>query len=159
MTDANRHPSTYLAFDFGTRNLGVAVGQAQTQTTQGIATLKLRSGQPNWAEIEKLMDEWIPDAFVVGLPLHLDASESPMSSLARRFGRQLAVRFELPVHMVDERLSSSSADAILVDQRRNGGKLHRHRRQYRDQIAAELILQTFFNSDAGKKTRPVDESS
>lgn len=141
-------PSTYLAFDFGTRKLGVAVGQAHTQTAQGIATLNMRNGQPDWALIKKLLDEWTPAALIVGLPLHLDASESPMSLSARQFARRLSGRFALPVHMVDERLSSSSADAILVDQQQSGGKLHKHRRQYRDQIAAELILQTFFNSEA-----------
>ena len=146
--DLNKTPTPSLAFDFGTRNLGVAVGQATTQTAQGIATLKVRNGQPDWVQIKKLLEEWAPDALIVGLPLHLDASESPMSSSARQFAKRLSGRFGLPVHMVDERLSSSSADAILVDQQRSGGKLHKHRRQYRDQIAAELILQSFFNNEA-----------
>ena len=148
MTELNKHPSSYLGFDFGTRKLGVAVGQAVTETAHGITTLAVRNGQPDWAEIKKLIDVWGPDALIVGLPLHLDASESPMSSSARQFARRLSGRFGLPVHMVDERLSSSGADAILVDRQHSGRKLHKQRRQYRDQIAAELILQTFFNGKA-----------
>lgn len=140
-----------MAFDFGTQKLGIAVGQSQSQTTQGIATIPIRNGQPDWDHLKKLLEEWAPDALIVGLPLHLDTSESPMSAAARRFARRLSGRYGLPVHLVDERLSSSSADSILLEQHRGTGKLTKLRRQYRDQLAAELILQTFLNNQARKQ--------
>lgn len=146
-----KSPSTYLAFDFGTQKLGIAVGQSQSQTTQGIATIPIRNGQPDWDHLKKLLEEWAPDALIVGLPLHLDTSESPMSAAARRFARRLSGRYGIPVHLVDERLSSSSADSILLEQHRGTGKLTKLRRQYRDQLAAELILQTFLNNQARKQ--------
>lgn len=95
-----------LAFDYGTRHIGVAVGQTVTSTATPLTTLKAREGRPDWTDVDALVAEWRPFQLIVGLPLNMDDSESDMSEAARRFGTGLAERTGIPVAMVDERLTS-----------------------------------------------------
>jgi len=95
-----------LAFDFGLKHIGVAVGQTVTRTASPLTTLRAKNGKPEWQSIDKLVSEWRPFSLLVGLPLNMDATESDMSERARNFAAQLASRSELPVDMVDERLTS-----------------------------------------------------
>ncbi len=112
MPDPAAHPPrTLLGFDFGTRRIGVAVGQAVTGTARPLVTLDCRDGTPDWTAIGALLDQWQPDALVVGLPLLADGSEGETCEAARRFARRLAGRYHLPVHLQDERLSSAAAEA------------------------------------------------
>lgn len=104
-----------LAFDFGMRHIGVAIGQSLTQTASPLAPVTARDGIPDWPALERLFAEWQPDALIVGLPLNMDGSESQLSALARKFGRRLAARFRLPVCMHDERLSSREAREALAE--------------------------------------------
>jgi putative Holliday junction resolvase len=135
-------PRTLLCFDFGTKRIGVAVGQELTRTATALVTLNSRDGGPDWASISRLIKEWLPDALVVGLPLNLDGSESESSRLARRFGNRLAGRYNLPVFTADERLSSSEAEAILAEQG------HFEKADI-DRLAAQLILQSWLETKNG----------
>jgi putative Holliday junction resolvase len=113
-----------LGFDFGTKRIGVASGQAITGAASPLAPVPARDGIPEWARLDALVAEWGPEALVVGLPLNMDDSESELSRLARKFARRLAARFRLPVFMCDERLSSHAARGLLAEvQQRRGGRL------------------------------------
>jgi putative holliday junction resolvase len=101
---------SFLAFDFGTQRTGVAVGNRLTRTGQAIQTIKAE-GDARFAPIASLIKEWQPDALVVGVPRHPDGNAHEMTQRAQRFARQLAGRFNLPVHEVDERYSSVEAAA------------------------------------------------
>jgi putative Holliday junction resolvase len=104
---AARHAS-FLAFDFGTRRVGVAVGTSLTGQARALATLQAQ-GDARFAAIAALIAEWHPDALVVGVPFHPDGAAHENTERARRFGRQLHGRFHLPVHEVDERYSTTEA--------------------------------------------------
>jgi putative holliday junction resolvase len=101
---------SFLAFDFGTQRTGVAVGNRLTRTAQAVKTIKAE-GDARFAPIAALIQEWQPDALVVGVPRHPDGNAHEMTARAQRFARQLAGRFNLPVHEVDERYSSVEAAA------------------------------------------------
>ena len=135
-------PRTLLGFDFGTKRIGVAVGQELTRTATALTTLNSPDGGPDWAGISRLVEEWQPAALVVGLPLNLDGSESESSRLARRFGNRLTGRYNLPVFTADERLSSTEAEAILAEQ-------GRFEKADIDKLAAQLILQSWLEESNG----------
>jgi len=103
-----RTPRSYLAFDFGTRRVGVASGNALTGAATPLATIDQR-GQARTAAIARLIAEWRPDELVVGVPFHPDGAPHANTARARRFARELAERFQLPVHEVDERYTTSDA--------------------------------------------------
>jgi putative Holliday junction resolvase len=130
-----------MAFDFGLRQIGVAVGNTLTGTTEPLQILRARDGQPDWEAVSTLLREWQPEALIVGDPLNMDDSVSELAQRARRFGRRLQGRFGLPVVMVDERLSSRE---VKREQRASG---HRgdYRKQPLDSLAAELILRDWLN--------------
>lgn len=132
---------TLLGFDFGTRRIGVAVGQRITGTATALTTLSARDGQPDWAQVEKLIHTWQPQALVVGLPLALDGSHTDSSEAAERFARRLKGRFNLPVYLCDERLSSHAADHWLSEHR--GGA---QQRGGLDAASAQIILQDWLDS-------------
>ena len=103
-----RTTRSYLAFDFGTRRVGVASGNALTGAATPLATIDQR-GQARTAAIARLIAEWRPDELVVGVPFHPDGAAHANTARARRFARELAERFQLPVHEVDERYTTSDA--------------------------------------------------
>lgn len=105
---AGAAPSRYLAFDYGTRRVGVAVGNSLLRRAQPLKTLALQ-GEARFAAIDALVHEWQPDALVVGVPFHPDGTEHDQTLRARRFGRQLHGRFRLPVSEVDERYTTTEA--------------------------------------------------
>ncbi|MBC6427657.1 MAG: Holliday junction resolvase RuvX [Cellvibrionales bacterium] len=108
-----------LAFDFGVRRIGVATGNTVSGTSSALTTLQARGGGPPWSQIEQILDEWRVDRCLVGLPLHMDGSESEISGRARQFADELRGRFTGPVDMVDERLSSFVArEQIQASERR-----------------------------------------
>jgi putative Holliday junction resolvase len=132
-------PQTLLAFDFGIRHIGVAVGQRVTGTATPLRTLRARNGRPDWSELAALVREWQPDALVIGLPLNMDGSEQPLTNKARHFGRQLAERYNLPVLEVDERLSTREAWQTRSDASTfpTDGEI--------DKLAAAIILETWLH--------------
>ncbi|MCG8037825.1 MAG: Holliday junction resolvase RuvX [Candidatus Thiodiazotropha taylori] len=135
--DPERASGTLLGFDFGTRKIGVAVGQTLTGTATPLETLELVNHKPDWVRIEELINEWQPQALVVGLPLDVDDSETDATQPALRFSRQLEGRFHLTVYLADERFTSFEARDRLG---------HRAKRlEDYDAVAAKLILETWFN--------------
>jgi putative Holliday junction resolvase len=123
---------TVMAFDYGTRRIGVAVGNTLTRLGQPIKTIAEASGDAVFKVIEGLLKEWQPNRLVVGLPCHPDGAEHAMSAKARRFGNQLQGRFQLPVEWVDERYSSAVLE-VNPDMRDN-----------LDAESAALILEQYF---------------
>lgn len=102
-----------MAFDFGTRSIGVAIGQHVTCIARPLTAFKARDGVPDWQQIERLLNEWRPDTVVVGLPLNMDGSEQPLTARARKFANRLHGRFGVQVVLHDERLSTVEARAGL----------------------------------------------
>jgi len=136
-------PRRLLAFDFGMKRIGVAVGQTVTQTAQPLDTLKASHGEPDWNNIKFLLKKWQPDALVVGVPLNMDGTEQAITARARAFIESLKKRFDLPVHEVDERLTSKDARERLFAE---GGYKALQDGQV-DQVAAQLILQNWFEEN------------
>lgn len=132
---------TVLAFDFGERRIGVAVGDWSLRLAHPLATIDVKGRASKWEALTRLLAEWRPMGLVVGLPRALDGREHHMSELARRFARQLEGRYNLPVALVDERLSSRMADLDL----REAGQGGRLGKAQRDQAAARIILQSHFD--------------
>lgn len=137
--------ATFLCFDFGTRTMGVAVGQSVTGTASALTELRANDGIPDWNEVQKLLDEWQPHTVVVGLPLNMDGSESALSTRARKFANRIHGRFGVAVTMADERLSSFEAKGALLEQ----GKSSDFKRHQVDSLAAKLILESWLASAAG----------
>src|SRR5262249_40718461 len=98
-------PQSLLAFDFGTRRIGVATGNAFLKSAEPVKSIALE-GEARFEAIARLIKEWQPDALVIGVPFHPDGAEHQMTLAARRFGRQLKSRFRLAVYEVDERYTS-----------------------------------------------------
>lgn len=133
---------TVLAFDFGTRRIGVAVGNTMIRVAHPLTTIDTEANAARFAALAALVDEWQPGLLVVGRPTHSDGTGHAMTARAERFARQLEGRFHLPVRCCDERYTSIAADALLVDAGLGGVA----RRAVRDAVAAQLILQSFFDS-------------
>lgn len=127
-----------LGFDYGIKRIGVAVGQTLTSTASALTTIPVHNFRPDWETISRLFAQWKPTAVVVGLPRNMDGSEHELTARARRFGNQLAGRYNLPVHFVDERLTSVEAEQQLRAAGRRG-------KQDIDPEAARLILQTWLD--------------
>lgn len=132
---------TILGFDFGMKNIGIAVGQELTRTANPLTAIKARDGIPDWEQIRTLLDEWRPDLLVVGLPLNMDGTEQDMTAAARRFGNRLHGRFNLPVEWQDERLTTYEA----LDKMGIRSKMDSRQRSDIDQLSAQLILQSWLN--------------
>lgn len=146
----------YLGFDYSRRKIGVATGQALTNTASALETLESKHGEPNWNAIGQLIAQWKPSALIVGLPLNMDGTEQDSSEYAKLFGAQLKEKYQLPVYFMDERLSSREASHILgyeghtSPRRKNkpGKKVKKKQRNGNDidSMAAQLILQSWLNS-------------
>ena len=128
-----KNECTVMAFDYGTRRIGVAVGNTVTQAGQPIQTITENGNEARFRLIESLIREWQPDQLVVGLPCHPDGAVHEMTAKARRFGNQLHGRFHLPVAWVDERYTSAILEGNL-DMRDN-----------LDAQSAALILEQYFH--------------
>ncbi|RDH81893.1 MAG: Holliday junction resolvase RuvX [endosymbiont of Escarpia spicata] len=129
-----------LGFDYGTRKIGVAVGQTITATATALETLLPVKNKPDWQRISQLVDEWKPDALIVGLPLDVDDTETDATAPAKRFSRQLEGRYRLPVLMTDERFTSFEARDRL-------GHKAKRIEEY-DAMAAKLIIETWLSENS-----------
>jgi putative Holliday junction resolvase len=132
---------TVLAFDFGEKRIGVAVGDASVGISHPLQTISSESNEGRFAIIATLIAEWKPIQLVVGLPSYPDGKEHELSRLCRKFAQRLHGRFGLPVVMVDERFSSAEASQSL----REAGIGGRKQKPMLDQVAAQLILQSFLD--------------
>ncbi len=135
---------TLLAFDFGTKRIGVAVGNSISCTAQPLVTLQGEENSKRFAAIEGLIRDWQPAALVVGLPCNDDGSPHEMTQSCRRFANRLKGRFGLPVILVDERYTSALASAQLYEAGIRGIR----QKPLLDQVAAQEILQAYFNEPA-----------
>lgn len=127
----------FLGFDFGYKRIGVAVGQLLTCSASPLSTLGAQLGVPDWNAVAKVIAEWTPQALIVGIPTCIDDRELYTTSAARRFAKELYKRFALPVHLVDERLSTVAAREQLFAQ----GGYRKIKRTEVDSIAACVILE------------------
>ncbi|RMN14556.1 putative Holliday junction resolvase [Pseudomonas syringae pv. coriandricola] len=127
-----------LGIDYGTKQIGVAVGQAITGQARELCTLKAQNGVPDWDKVQALITEWKPDAIVVGLPLNMDGTPSEMSARAEKFSRRLNGRFGVTVYTHDERLTTFEAKG---ERMARGGQKGSYRDNPVDAIAAALLLQ------------------
>jgi len=135
-----QHTTTALGFDFGDKRIGVAVGQSMTGTASALTTVAMQQQKPDWSRITQLIDDWQPDVLVVGIPLTMTGETQPMTDRAKAFARKLEGRYHLPVHGVDERLSTRDARDHL-------------RSSYNvDSEAARIILETWLSEHARNNT-------
>ena len=141
-----RTHKVYMCFDFGVKRFGLAIGNDLLQTAKELQPIMAKDGIPNWQAVDALEAEWSPHAFVVGLPLNMDGSESAMSLRAKKFGKRLKGRFNKPVHMMDERLSSYEAKCQIKVQK---GKHINFGDHSVDGAAACLILESWFSMNEG----------
>jgi putative holliday junction resolvase len=138
-----RQSSTYLGFDFGNKKIGVAVGDRQTGIANPLQTLRSLQQVPDWAAITRLVEEWLPAGLVVGISKQHDGSDNPITPRMVKFCRQLEGRYRLPVYPQDEAFSTFEAKQLLFDEVGvNASTLW----AVQDQLAAQLILQTWLNN-------------
>lgn len=136
--------STLLAFDFGEKRIGVAMGESSLKMAHPLTTIHATRNDTRLRAIADLVAEWQPVQFVVGLPTHLDGAEHAMTARCRGFAKQLEGRFRLPTALVDERLTSAEAHSMLRGFGRGGKK----DKALIDQLAAQRILQAYFDGHA-----------
>jgi len=156
---------TVIAFDYGTRRIGIAIGQELTKTASPLTTIRLPDKSPStdcanfdWSNIDKIIQEWQPQVAVVGLPLTADGKETAVTRGAKAFGEALQKRYNLETFWVDERLTSAEAESMIAASQKSGksGKTSRNRgsREQRsrnqdkseiDRMAAKIILESWFN--------------
>ncbi len=133
-------PAIFAEYDFGTKSIGVAVGQRITGTARPLPAIKAQDGTPDWNIIERLLKEWQPDEIIVGLPLNMDGTEQPLTARARKFANRIHGRFGVEVKLHDERLSTVEARSGLFEQggyrALNKGKV--------DSASAVIILESYF---------------
>lgn len=132
---------TLLAFDFGTKRIGVAVGNSFAGTSQPLITLHGEQNDQRFAAISALVQEWQPVALVVGLPCNDDGTPHELTRLCTRFANRLKGRFKLPVILVDERYTSATASMQLAEMGVRGIR----QKPLLDQVAAQQILQAYFD--------------
>lgn len=133
---------TLLGFDFGEKRIGVAVGETMLKLAHPLTTIHAEENAVKFAQIESIIQEWRPQLLVVGLPMHLDGEAHLLTQLAKKFAQRLEGRFNLPVIMIDERLSSAEAAQSLKD----SGIYGQQQKAMIDQVAAQTILQSYFDS-------------
>ena len=130
-----------MAFDFGERRIGVAVGDLELGIAHPLETIVIRRGGDGFASIEPLVAEWRPVLFVVGLPVNTDGSEHKLTEVVHKFCDTLTRRFRVASRLIDERYTSAEASSIL----RDAGVRGRKQKAYLDQVAAQTILDDFFS--------------
>ncbi|MGH8632159.1 MAG: Holliday junction resolvase RuvX [Burkholderiales bacterium] len=140
------HSGTVLAFDYGERRVGVAVGDAAVGIAHPLVAIESAAGQVSWDQLAVLVAEWRPSMFVVGMPVRDDGGEHDLMGAVRGFSRQLARRFGLPVELVDERFTSSEGASQL----RDAGVSGRAQKPHLDAFAATAILQAYFESEKAR---------
>lgn len=133
---------TVIAFDFGTRSIGCAIGQSITGTAQSLPAFPAQDGIPDWTKIEKCLREWKPDVLVVGLPLNMDGTEQELTLRAKKFANRLLGRFGIPVQLQDERLTTTEARSEIFSR----GGYRALKKGKVDGISACLILESWFEN-------------
>ncbi len=146
MPDINA-PQMIMAFDFGTQKTGMAVGQSLIESANPLALFPMKDGIPNWDELLKIVKQYQPTLFLVGLPLNMDDSESELSTRARKFARRLRHQTNIETLMVDERLTTREARHELDHYHAQG----RGKKISADSIAAALFIESWYRNPEGIK--------
>ncbi len=133
---------TVLAFDYGEKRIGIAIGDTLLKLAHPLQTIAAEDNATKFARIGEVIKEWQPALLVVGLPMSLEGEAHAMTALAQKFAQRLEGRFQLPVAMMDERLTSAEASQALTQ----AGVRGRSQKQHLDQVAAQTILQSFFDA-------------
>lgn len=144
MPDSMSH-QMIMAFDFGTQKMGIAIGQAAIESSTPLALFPMKDGIPDWNQLLKIVKEWQPTLFLVGLPLNMDDSESELSARARKFARRLRHQTNITTWMVDERLTTREARDELESYQEQG----RAKKIAADSIAASLLIQSWYRDPQG----------
>ena len=133
-----------MAFDFGTQKMGMAVGQSLIESANPLVLFPMKDGIPNWDELLKIVKQYQPNLFLVGLPLNMDETESELSARARKFARRLRHQTNIETLMVDERLTTREARGELESYQAQGRK-----KVSADSIAAALFIESWYRHPEG----------
>ena len=136
----NSGTKVILAFDFGLKHIGVAIGQEITNTAQTFFSLDAKNGEPDWSQLDPLVKEWNPKLMVVGNPLNMDGSDSEIKKNSDKFSDLINKRYNVPVELMDERLTTREAKARLKSE--EGSFISTGKDTH--QIAAQIILENWF---------------
>ena len=130
-----------MAFDFGTKNIGIAIGQEITKTASTFYSILANDGLPDWVQLDMIVKEWNPNLFVVGDPLNMDGTRSKIQDSSDKFSAALTKRYDISIEKIDERLSSREAKERL-ENIQMGIKDSRNKHS----ISAQIILDDWFRS-------------
>lgn len=144
MTAQDQQITTVVGFDYGHKRIGLATGQTITHTASPCKTINQVDGNPDWQAIAAEIQQWKPQALIVGMPYHTDGSENKMTASVRYFCYELEKRFKLPVIEVDESLSSQQAESILKETI----KINKQNKHEIDRMAAAIIVQRWLDQQA-----------
>ena len=136
-----KEPGVVMAFDYGLRNIGIAIGQNITKSASTFYVLKAKEGMPDWVKLDSLIEEWEPGLFIVGDPYNMDGTKSEFQKKIAKFSTELKKRYEIELQMVDERLTTKEAKERIQD-RPDGIKDSANRHS----ISAQIILEDWFRS-------------
>ena len=136
----NSEAGVIVAFDFGLKHIGMAIGQEITNTAQTFYSLKAESGEPNWDELDIIVRDWQPKLFVVGNPINMDGSDSDMKEKSDKFSNLIRQRYNIPVELMDERLSTREARERMKSD--SGHFVDASADTH--QISAQIILESLF---------------
>lgn len=136
---------TCLAFDYGSKRIGTAVGEARLQRARPLAVVINTNGTPDWKTIDDMVEQWQPTDLVVGWPLTEAGEEQTITLHVGGFIKRLVKRYALPVHKADERFSSNAAQEVIREQRKSGQSKRKTRHGDVDKVAAALILEYWFS--------------
>ena len=139
--------NSLLGIDFGFKRIGLATGQTITGSTSSLHTLPNERNYTNWNGLNKIIQEWQPDIFVLGLPVHQDGTNNDVTKAVYKFAIELKQRYNKPIHFQDEYLSSSEAKNILQQQRVNNIRKKKVQKGDIDKLAAALILQRWLENN------------
>lgn len=145
MPEQDHLASIIMAFDFGTQKMGIAVGQRLIESINPLPLFPMKDGIPNWDNLHKIIQQWQPDLFLVGLPLNMDDSESDLSARARKFARRLRHQTNIATWMVDERLSTREARDTLQNFQAKG----QAKKLSADSFAASLFIESWYHDAQG----------
>ena len=133
-------PRVVMAFDFGLRNIGLAIGQEVTRTAHTFYSIKADDGQPRWLELDTIVKDWKPNLFVVGDPLNMDGSVSKIKIKSDNFASKISSRYDIPFELMDERLSTREA----TDRLKMKGNKFKESSADKHSVSAQIILEDWF---------------
>ena len=133
--------SVVMAFDYGLRNIGIVIGQNITKSASTFYSVKAKEGKPDWIKLDSIVEEWQPGLFIVGDPFNMDGTKSEFQKKIAKFSTELKKRYEIELHMIDERLTTKEAEERIKD-KADGIKDSANKHS----ISAQIILEDWFRS-------------